>query len=101
MASPREIQIADLPPDLLDEEAPLASDVSWQQLLATWACERLQTASAEQPVLDEAVPIFERTLIEAALERTSGRKRDAAVLLGWGRNTLTRKLKELQMDTKS
>ena len=101
MASPREIRIADLPPDLLDEEAPLASDVSWQQLLATWAAERLQTASAEQPVLDEAVPIFERTLIEAALERTSGRKRDAAVLLGWGRNTLTRKLKELQMDTKS
>jgi len=50
-------------------------------------------------VLEEAVPIFERTLIEAALERTSGRKRDAAVLLGWGRNTLTRKLKELDMNS--
>ncbi len=98
MASPREIQITDLPPDLLDDSTPLAADHSWQQLLSSWAKERLQTASAEQPVLEEAVPIFERTLIEAALERTSGRKRDAAVLLGWGRNTLTRKLKELGMN---
>jgi len=98
MASPREISVADLPPDLLDDDAPLAADNSWQQMLAAWAYERLQTASAEQPVLEEAVPIFERTLIEAALERTSGRKRDAAVLLGWGRNTLTRKLKELGMN---
>ena len=98
MASPREIRIADLPPDLLEDSAPLATDHSWQQLLSAWAKERLQSASAEQPVLEEAVPIFERTLIEAALERTGGRKRDAAVLLGWGRNTLTRKLKELDMN---
>ena len=98
MASPREIRITDLPPDLLEDSAPLATDHSWQQLLSAWAKERLQSASAEQPVLEEAVPIFERTLIEAALERTGGRKRDAAVLLGWGRNTLTRKLKELDMN---
>lgn len=97
MASGREIGLADLPPDLLGEEAVVATGNSWQQLLAAWATERLQTASADEPVLDEAVPIFERTLIEAALQRTSGRKRDAAVLLGWGRNTLTRKLKELGM----
>ena len=98
MASPREIGLADLPPDLLDDDAPVAVDNSWQQLLAQWASERLKSASAEHPVLDEAVPIFERTLIDAALERTSGRKRDAAILLGWGRNTLTRKLKELGMN---
>ena len=40
---------------------------------------------------------FERALIETALKHTAGRKRDAANLLGWGRNTLTRKLKELGM----
>jgi len=44
-----------------------------------------------------AVPTFERALIETALSHTNGRKRDAAELLGWGRNTLTRKLKELGM----
>ena len=97
MASGNEIRLADLPPDLLDDDARATGDTSWQQMLSSWASEKLQNASAEHPVLDEAVPIFERTLIEAALQRTSGRKRDAAVLLGWGRNTLTRKLKELGM----
>jgi two-component system nitrogen regulation response regulator GlnG len=37
-------------------------------------------------------------VIEVALAHTRGRKRDAAELLGWGRNTLTRKMKELEMD---
>ena len=50
-----------------------------------------------QPLLDVATPIFERTVILAALERTGGRKKDAAILLGWGRNTLTRKMQELGM----
>jgi two-component system nitrogen regulation response regulator GlnG len=36
-------------------------------------------------------------MIESALAHTRGRKRDAAELLGWGRNTLTRKMKELGM----
>jgi two-component system nitrogen regulation response regulator GlnG len=36
-------------------------------------------------------------MIEAALKQTVGRRRDAAELLGWGRNTLTRKIKELGM----
>ena len=38
------------------------------------------------------------TLIEAALRYTSGRKRDASLVLGWGRNTLTRKMNELGMN---
>ena len=48
-------------------------------------------------ILRQAVPLFERTMIEVALEHTRGRKRDAAELLGWGRNTLTRKMKDLDM----
>ena len=42
------------------------------------------------------LPNFERVLIEVALQQTGGRRQDAARLLGWGRNTLTRKLKELE-----
>jgi len=38
-------------------------------------------------------------MIEVALKHTAGRRRDAAELLGWGRNTLTRKIKELNLDT--
>ena len=55
--------------------------------------------NGEMKILDIATPMFERTLINAALQQTRGRKRHAAELLGWGRNTLTRKLKELGMDS--
>jgi len=47
--------------------------------------------------LAAAQPRLERILIEAALRRTGGRRQDAARLLGWGRNTLTRKIRDLQM----
>ncbi len=40
-------------------------------------------------------------MIASALARTGGRRQDAARLLGWGRNTLTRKIKELDMDPAS
>ena len=44
-----------------------------------------------------ALPLFESIMIEAALRHTGGRKAEAAELLGWGRNTLTRKLKDLDL----
>jgi two-component system nitrogen regulation response regulator GlnG len=53
--------------------------------------------TAKRPLLDEAQPQLERVLIRAALKRTKGHRQEAAKLLGWGRNTLTRKLKELGM----
>jgi two-component system nitrogen regulation response regulator GlnG len=49
-------------------------------------------------VLDEALPEFERIMIETALAHTAGLRQEAARLLGWGRNTLTRKIKELKLD---
>ena len=49
-------------------------------------------------LLDEAIPKFETILIKCALGRTGGRRQEAAKLLGWGRNTLTRKIKELALD---
>ena len=50
-------------------------------------------------LLEEAIPDFERTIIKVALNKTMGRKKEAAELLGWGRNTLTRKIKELGLDS--
>jgi two-component system nitrogen regulation response regulator GlnG len=50
------------------------------------------------PLLDTAVPEFEKTLIQIAMAQTNGRRQDAAKLLGWGRNTLTRKMKSLHLD---
>ena len=44
-----------------------------------------------------ALPEFEKTMIEVALGKTMGKRNEAAKLLGWGRNTLTRKIKDLGM----
>ena len=56
-------------------------------------------ADSDVALLDIAQPEFEKALICAALESAKGRKQEAARLLGWGRNTLTRKMKELSVDS--
>lgn len=95
MASGREVHMDDLPPELLDRKESTAAAGDWENALRHWADQAL--ARGQNDILSEAVPTFERALIETALKHTAGRKRDAANLLGWGRNTLTRKLKELGM----
>ena len=73
--------------------------VGWEPAFRHWADAELALlpGSGGAPLLDQAMPRFERIMIEAALARTGGRKRDASELLGWGRNTLTRKIKDLGM----
>ncbi|CAK2800521.1 DNA-binding transcriptional dual regulator NtrC [Vibrio crassostreae] len=95
MASGSEILPSDLPPELLEEKVVTTSGTgdNWQQLLANWA--KCALDSGEKELLTYALPEFERILLEAALNHTNGHKQDAAKVLGWGRNTLTRKLKEL------
>ncbi|RJG13075.1 nitrogen regulation protein NR(I) [Pseudomonas cavernicola] len=95
MASGREVHIDDLPPELLTQPQDSAPATNWEQALRQWADQAL--ARGQSSLLDSAVPTFERIMIETALKHTAGRRRDAAVLLGWGRNTLTRKIKELGM----
>lgn len=95
MASGREVHIEDLPPELLTNKEGATPGDDWEKALRHWADQAL--ARGHHQLLSEAVPTFERALIETALKYTAGRKRDAANLLGWGRNTLTRKLKELDM----
>jgi len=100
MASGREVLVSDLPPELLDQQPHCpqvaAAGGSWQDGLRLWAEQQL--ARGSEGILQEAVPAFERIMITVALGATAGRRRDAARLLGWGRNTLTRKIKELQLD---
>ncbi|MEA3237097.1 nitrogen regulation protein NR(I) [Pseudomonas mosselii] len=95
MASSREVLIGDLPPELLNLPQDAAPVTNWEQALRQWADQAL--ARGQSSLLDSAVPSFERIMIETALKHTAGRRRDAALLLGWGRNTLTRKIKELGM----
>ncbi len=97
MASGREILLNDLPQELVQHDASgsTESKLNWENPLRLWATQAL--AKGEDRLLDIAIPRFETIMIEAALAQTGGRKRDAAELLGWGRNTLTRKLKELDL----
>lgn len=95
MASGREVHVDDLPPELLNQQAEAQPAHNWEQALRNWSDQAL--ARGQSNLLDEAVPAFERIMIETALKHTAGRRRDAALLLGWGRNTLTRKIKELGM----
>jgi len=101
MAAGREVLLTDLPPELKAEDAAgeLRVQGDWQQMLRRWSERELK--SGRRDILSQAVPDFERTMIETALAHTSGRKKDAAELLGWGRNTLTRKLQEYQMENQA
>jgi len=91
----REIREEDIPADLGGEGAAPNAD-EWCRELEAWAARHLAGGGA--PLLSVATARFERTLAHAALERVQGRRQEAAKLIGWGRNTLTRKLKELGMD---
>jgi len=93
MASGREVLVNDLPPELRSIEASDAPNGDWRNAFREWTDRAL--ASGHTHLLEEAVPDFERILIETALKHTGGRKGEAAELLGWGRNTLTRKVKLL------
>ncbi len=110
MITSREVYPEDLPTELkqipiqktaevstVESISAAVPDQQWDELLGLWAMQKLK--NGEMKILDIASPMFERTLITAALTQTRGRKRHAAELLGWGRNTLTRKLKDLGMDS--
>jgi two-component system nitrogen regulation response regulator GlnG len=88
----REITELDLPQEL-GGVADTETESDWTADLSQWA--HGQLAGGGPPLLDEALPAFERTLIQAALRRAQGKRLEAAKLLGWGRNTLARKIKDL------
>ncbi|MFI3196811.1 MAG: nitrogen regulation protein NR(I) [Methylococcaceae bacterium] len=97
MASSREVHLHDLPPELLNtslEKETVGTD--WESLLRTWIDQQLLTKEAE--VAKQTIPAVEAILIKAALNFTRGKRHEAAILLGYGRNTLTRKIKELGIE---
>lgn len=96
MASGQEVLVNDLPPEIHAEPSSTEvsqSDSDWRVLLSAWADKQLH--AGRNNILDEATHDFEKIMLERALQYTNGHKQDAAKRLGWGRNTLTRKLKEL------
>ncbi|MFO1315154.1 MAG: nitrogen regulation protein NR(I) [Burkholderiales bacterium] len=100
MAPGQRIEVADLPPEV--REAPAAAApgeagaYDWQHALDRELSQAL--ARGERNVGDRLEQEFERTLIRRALAHTGGHRMEAAAWLGWGRNTLTRKIQELGLD---
>jgi two-component system nitrogen regulation response regulator GlnG len=95
MAPGQVVEPKDLPSDLATTERVVEGE-DWLSCLTRQVEMRL--ARGESGILDELVPAFEKTLISIALKHTGGRRIEAAQLLGWGRNTLTRKIQELGMN---
>jgi two-component system nitrogen regulation response regulator GlnG len=97
MASGQEVHLDDLPPELLQvrTEAPAFSD-SWQGLLRQWVESRLKRG--DRNIAKDAMDLLESSVIVTALQFTRGRRQEAAKLLGYGRNTLTRKIQELNLE---
>ena len=95
LAPGNEVHVEDLPGETTNATSTTPVGGDWTEALTQWA-ER--AAQGSTPLLEVALPCFERSLILVALKHTQGHKQAASKLLGWGRNTLTRKLKELGMD---
>ena len=91
-----EIGVEDIPAELGGSATGASRSAEWSLDLTRWAERQLD--ATEEPLLDSALPEFEKTVINVALARAKGRRQEAARLLGWGRNTLTRKIKELGLE---
>ena len=94
MSPTKEVKLEDLPDELKLENAE--EENNWKVVLRSWSENYLENGNKN--LLEEAGPEFERTLIKVALNKTKGKKKEAAELLGWGRNTLSRKIKELGIE---
>ena len=93
MSPAKVVQVDDLPSELMNEVSVEQLGTSnWQILFKQWAATKALTG--QEGALADIIPLVEQLLMEVALEKTVGKRQDAAKLLGWGRNTLTRKLKD-------
>lgn len=98
MASSQEIHRDDLPPELLEIKPGenIQHSENWEVSLRNWVERRL--INGDSSIAKTAIPSVETIMIETALRFTRGRRQEAAKLLGYGRNTLTRKIKEFELE---
>ena len=96
MCPGKTVNSGDLPSELKNEPVSINDDsMSWEQALHKNITKEIME---DTPNIHELfVGITEKILIEAALLNSKGRKADAANILGIGRNTITRKIQELNI----
>lgn len=97
MAPGVNVDLVDLPPEFRQEQRAMTTQ-SWIAALEREA--ELSLNRGDQNIMPEMTRQFERALIVKALAHTGGRRIEASHLLGMGRNTLTRKIHELEIESK-
>ncbi len=95
MAPGQNVDVTDLPPEIRMTKAA-SGHADWRESLAREV--NYELGLGKKGIIDDLIHDFERVLIKRALQHTGGRRIEAATLLGWGRNTLTRKIQELKLD---
>ena len=94
MSPTQNIKVEDLPTEIKDNKPiEFSASAGWEKGLELWVKDLAN--SKDTNLLEIVGPKLDKILIQAALEKTNGKKNEAAVLLGWGRNTLSKKIKEL------
>ena len=93
MTPTQNVKVEDLPEEIKDNQMIEAPSSSWEDGFNSWV--NNVAISVEKDLLDIVNPKVEKIIINAALEKTNGKKNEAAILLGLGRNTLAKKIKEL------
>ncbi len=96
MSAGQEIRSEDLPNDLRESTADSNLSINWEDQLGNWATR--QVSAQKTGILEDAQTRLETVLIKTALAATAGKRNEAAKILGWGRNTLTRKIQSLGLD---
>ena len=93
MSPSQNIKSQDLPSEVKEYEFTDIPSSSWEDGMQNWL--KNVSMNINSGLSEIAITKIEKMLIKTALERSNGKKNDAAQILGWGRNTLTKKMKEL------
>ena len=93
MTPTQNVKVEDLPEEIKDNQMMEAPSSSWEDGFNSWV--KNVALSVEKDLLDIVNPKIEKIIIKAALEKANGKKNEASILLGLGRNTLAKKIKEL------
>ena len=96
MAPGQTVTEADLPPEILTNPIQHTTSGDWLSQFQAWFDSELK--KGRENIWPDVQAELEVKLINTALQHCNGHKQDAAVKIGWGRNTLTRKLKERNLN---
>ncbi len=92
MSPNQNVKAQDLPTEVKEYEMVDVPSSSWEDGMKNWL--KNVSLNIDSGLSEIAITKIEKMLIKTALERSNGKKNDAAQILGWGRNTLSKKMKE-------